>query len=528
MKQFILKNIVLVAILILTIIGSVVLIFLIEGKRRTVAQSMAEIEENVSKIEAIDSARKPNSVEQSEKMIKDDTEALNKKNLQIYRRFGKPYRPALLKLISNITSKGELKTELALDSSLKAKPKAKPEREEGEEDEEETKPAEPGAPTDEELAVFDPAKKIVVISCDEDALYAMLADVYKDVHQDSADDGDSFVIPDSIQSEREQIFELFFNKIIDAPEVVDPSRAEKYREAAAAKFAQAFAVFREDIQALTLENITNRVAHEIFLDACGLPRLMRPRDCKNYIDYLYEKYLSSDIIPGLPEDDAIEKERRVQDFIYGKNLNRQARPVSEMVIPILRNFQIKEDLFRRTKDAGISQLLSMTAGVFYGTTLDNDAEGPILSFAYTLEMTGSMEAFDSLINSLHSAYKEDRVYVVKDIKFSAPYEDLISANDTVAEHVEGSSRRTGANAIHGAPNSNSAIPGAPPVAATDPATQAAQQAAQQTAAVRSGYELTDPHHPDYGKMLLGGMQDEIKCTIVVNYLLYRADNITPQ
>ena len=96
MKQFILKNIVLVAILILTIIGSVVLIFLIEGKRRTVAQSMAEIEENVSKIEAIDSARKPNSVEQSEKMIKDDTEALNKKNLQIYRRFGKPYRPALL------------------------------------------------------------------------------------------------------------------------------------------------------------------------------------------------------------------------------------------------------------------------------------------------------------------------------------------------------------------------------------------------------------------------------------------------
>ena len=529
MKQFILKNIVLVAILILTIIGSVVLIFLIEGKRRTVAQSMAEIEENVSKIEAIDSARKPNSVEQSEKMIKDDTEAMNKKNLQIYRRLGKPYRPALLKLISNITSKGELKTELALDTSLKAKPKAKAEREEGEEDEEKTEPAEPGAPTDEELAVFDPAKKIVVISCDEDALYAMLADVYRDVHQDSADDGDSFVIPDSIQSEREQIFEQFFNKIIDAPEVVDSSRAEKYREAAAAKFAQAFAIFREDIQALTLENVTNRVAHEIFLDACGLPRLMRPRDCKNYIDYLYEKYLSSDIIPGLPDDDPIEKERRVQDFIYGKNLNRQARPVSEMVIPILRNFQIKEDLFRKMKDAGVGQLLGMTAGVFYGSPLDNDAEGPILSFAYTLEMTGSMEAFDTFINSLHSAHKEDRVYVVKDISFSAPFEDLISANDIVAEHVEGASgRRNATNAIPGAPTNNSAIPGAPPVAATDPATQAAQQAAQQAASARSGYELTDPHHPDYGKMLIGGTQDEIKCTIVVNYLLYRADNITPQ
>ena len=384
MKQFILKNIVLVAILILTVIGSIVLIFLIEGKRRTIAQSMAEIEENVTKLEAIDTARKPNSVEQSEKMIKDDTETLSKKNLQIYRRFGKPYRPALLKLISNISSKGELKTDLTLDPSLKAKPKAKTERAEGEEDEEANVPAEPGAPTDEELAVFDPAKKNVVLSYDEETLRAMLADVYRDVHQDSADEGDSFVIPDSIQSEREQIFDQFFNKIIDAPEVVDPSRAEKFREDAAAKFAQAFAIFREDVQALTLENVTYRVAHEIFLDACGLPRLMRPRDCKNYIDYLYEKYLSSDIIPGLPEDDAIEKERRVQDFIYGKNLNRQALPVPEMVIPIIRNFQIKEDLFRKMKEAGIGQLLGMTAGVFYGSTLDNDAEGPILSFTYTL------------------------------------------------------------------------------------------------------------------------------------------------
>ena len=96
MKQFILKNIVLVAILVLTLIGSIVLLFFCEGKRRTIAQSMAEIDENVQKIEAIDSARKPNSVTESETRIKADTETLNKKNVQIYRHFGKPYRPALL------------------------------------------------------------------------------------------------------------------------------------------------------------------------------------------------------------------------------------------------------------------------------------------------------------------------------------------------------------------------------------------------------------------------------------------------
>ena len=270
---------------------------------------------------------------------------------------------------------------------------------------------------------------------------------------------------------------------------------------------------------LTLENVNDRVAHELFLDALGLPRLMRQRDCKNYIDYLYEKYLASDIIPGLSEEDPDEKERLVVDFIYGKNLNRQALPVPEMVIPIIRNFQIKEDLFRRMKDAGIGSLVSMTAGAFYGTTLDNDAEGPILSFTYTLEMTASLGAIDAFINSLQGAYKTDRVYVIKDIKFSAPYEDLINANAVVASHtdttINATTRRT--------TTAGQAIPGAPVAQTVQPA------ADQQTAApVVETYELSDPHHPEYGQVLIGENRDEIKCTIVVNYLFYRADNITPQ
>lgn len=546
MKQFILKNIVLAVILVLTLIGSIVLMFFCEGKRRTIAESMATIEENARTIESIDSARKPNSVAESETKIKADTETLSKKNVQIYRHFGKPYRPALLKLLKNIASPAELKTDLPVDPGLVAKPKPKVEPEEGEEDGEEeevaeTKPATPEPPTEEEKAVFEcaldssnmvkldpetkqPADvKRVVLAFDEDSLRAKLAEIYAEVHQESDSSDDTFVIPDTIQSERAQLFEKLFEAIIEAPEAVDPARAEAFRKAAAAKFAQAFAIFREDVQALTLEDVTNRVARELFLDALGLPRLMRQRDCKNYIDYLFEKYLSAGIIPGLPEDDPIEKERLVQDFIYGKNLNRQALPVPEMVIPIIRNFQIKEDLFSRMKDAGIGSLVSMTAGAFYGATLDNDAEGPILSFTYTLEMTASLGAIDAFINSLQGAYKTDRVYVIKDIKFSAPFEDLINANAVVASHTDSPNnaatvRRTTTAGQQTLP------PGAPPAA------QTVQPAADpQTAAlVEETYELTDPHHPEYGQVLIGENRDEIKCTIVVNYLFYRADNITPQ
>lgn len=527
MKQFILKNIGLTVILAITLISSVVLIFLIEGKRQTIAESMNNIEENVSTIEAIDSARNPNSVAESETKIKADTELLNKKNLQIYRHFGKPYRPALLKLLKNIASPAELKTDLPVDPSLVAKPKPKVEPEETEEEGEEeevaeSKPATPAAPTDEEKEVFNPASSRVVLAFDEDSLRAKLAEIYAEVHQESGGD-DTFVIPDTIQSERAQLFEKLFNAIIEAPEVVDPARAEDFRKAAAAKFAQAFAIFREDVQALTLEDVNDRVAHELFLDALGLPRLMRQRDCKNYIDFLYEKYSSSDIIPGVSEVDPFEKERLVQDFIYGKNLNRLALPVPEMVIPIIRNFQIKEDLFRRMKDSHISRLLSMTAGVFYGTTMESDADGPILYFTYTLDMTASMEAIDAFINSLQSAYKTDRVYIIKSIKFSVPPDDLIEANGVVASHIESGSSTTTTRRAAAVQTAE-----VDPAAAANAAANADPNQPQTVATTSSIYELTDPHHPDYGKVLIGETRDNIHCTIVVNYLFYRADNITPQ
>ena len=511
MKEFILKNIVLTIVLGATLVGSLFLIFFIWEKRQTIQHSMRDIMANVETVRSINAARNPNSVEQSEKMIKADTDTLNKKINQVYRHFGKPYRPALLKFLKNIASPAELKTDLPVDPTLVAKPKPIPEPEENDEDGEEevaeAKPAAPEAPTDEEKAVFDPGANLVVLSFDEDTLRAKLADLYKEVHQNTTDD--TFVIPDTIQSERAQLFEKLFNQMIEAPEAVNPARSEDFRKAAAAKFAQAFAIFRDEVQALTLEDVTDKVAHELFLDALGLPRLMRQRDCKNYIDFLYEKYYASDIIPGLSEDNQLEKEKSVQDFIYGKNLNRQALPVPEMVIPIIRNFQIKEDLFRRMKVSGISRLISMNAGVFYGSSLDNDADGPILAFTYTLEMMASMEAIEAFVNSLHSAYKTDRVYVIKSIKLSSSADPLLKADGIVASHMSDerpSTLRTGAQSGPDAKSSEKDVE-EPNDDAFDPA---------------------NPHHSDYGRVLIGEKRDDVKCTLVVNYLFYRADNITPQ
>lgn len=173
MKQFVLKNIVLIVVLVLTLIGSVVLISLILQKRATIKAAMNEIKEKRDQMEEVMRKSKPNSVKESETLIKADTDTVKKKVDLVYRHFGKPYRPALLNFLTNIASKSELKTDLPVDESL-LNPGPRPAKEDEDEDveeEEEVKVAEPSSPTKEEKAVFDPAKNLVVLTFDEDMLH---------------------------------------------------------------------------------------------------------------------------------------------------------------------------------------------------------------------------------------------------------------------------------------------------------------------------------------------------------------------
>ena len=138
-------------------------------------------------------------------------------------------------------------------------------------------------------------------------------------------------------------------------------------------------------------------------------------------------------------------------------------------------------------------------------------------------MTSTLESIDAFINSLHAAYKSDRVYVIRDIKLKAPQDDIIIANAIVAGHVEGGSRTAAQKAADGTTADGAAVD-----AATKEEAKSADPAAALIAATYAEYELTDPHHPEYGKVLIGESRDDINCTLVVNYLFYRADNITPQ
>ena len=93
MKQFILKNIVLVVILALTFIGSIVLIIFIVGKNGTINESMTMIDEAVNTLNSINTQSNPRSVPINKERIEEDSKEVDKKIDEVYRHFGRPTVP---------------------------------------------------------------------------------------------------------------------------------------------------------------------------------------------------------------------------------------------------------------------------------------------------------------------------------------------------------------------------------------------------------------------------------------------------
>jgi len=526
MKQFFLKNIVLSIVIVLTLAASIVLCVFIGQSNSMISSAMSEIEENREVVENINRVRKPNSVKTSEDLIQEDIKFLENKTALVYRHFGRPYRSALLAFIRNIASTSELKEipEGYADDSFKfvAKPVDKDEDAETDELSEDVEEAKPEAPTEEELKVFNPSKKLVVVKTDESSMRAMLGEIYKEMHVEVENDSDSFVIPDNVLEERYAIFAAFVQKLTEAPEEVNSANAEEFKKAALDKLQKAFAIFRDEVQTTTQEKVTNNVAKQMFLDSLGIPRLMRKLDCKNYIDSLYNSYAASNLIPGLPTDpdDESDRVRKLRDFIYNR-LNPSVAPPPEMVIPVFRNFQIKEDLITRMNDAHIRKLNTLTPDYFYGSSPDGDPDSAILVFTYTIELQSTLDEINAFIDLLHTAYKDNRVYVLRNLKFTVDSSYITEANTAVRRHIydleEEKIRKEKED--------------------EDPETAAEnaeenKRLKKQTDANGNIIEVvdvlpTEPSHPDYGRVLLGEKRDEVTCTLVVDYYLYRGDNLVP-
>lgn len=520
MKQFFLKNIVLTVVIFITLVAAGYLGYLIFQKSATIDSAVEEIRGMREKVESINSTHRPNNVAESETLINSDIEFFDNKTMQVYRHFGNPYRSALLAFITNIASKGELaaiEDDAQKDAAFTvAKPAVKEDdAEDADEDAEEKEVETPEEPSKEELEIFNPKTNLVIIKLDESKMRDILAEVYKEIHVDVSNDSDDFIIPDNILDERYAIFAAFIQKIIEPPEFVDAARAEAFKQAAVEKIARAFEIFRKEVDETTLENVDNNVAKQLFLDALGIPRLVRRLDSKNYMDGMYRIYQEENVIPGFKNasDEEIafgdDYDNRVSQFIYSR-LNKQVAPVADMVIPIFRNFQIKEDLVRRMNEAHIRKVVSITPKYIPGNTLDGDPDSAILVYNYTIELQSALDEVSHFIDSLHTAYKDNRVYVITNLKFEAKDSDVSDANWLVGTHIASEKE----DAEKAAEESAEAAAG--DGKNVDP-----------EAVLRAMYKIDDPKHIDYGEVVLGNKRGDVKCTLTVDYYLFRGDNIIP-
>jgi len=190
--------------------------------------------------------------------------------------------------------------------------------------------------------------------------------------------------------------------------------------------------FKKAAQERTLEIIADVNFKDLFLQAVGYPRSMTPTICKDYIFRMQELFYSNYKPLVTPEN--------VSKLTF--DYNTRVPPLEE-VQAIIRHLQLYEDLFARMRQADLSQVLNverLSLNGIHGDEVSRD----YLKFSYRVRVVAEMPKLREFINLLQDAYKDNRVYVIRDISLQSVTDEAVKMNDKtrdLAPRVVSSGRR---------------------------------------------------------------------------------------
>jgi len=192
-------------------------------------------------------------------------------------------------------------------------------------------------------------------------------------------------------------------KRIETPEQTFLKFISEYDEQ---KVDSAINAFKSTIEKRTVEGLNQANINQLIMEGLGLPRTMSAEACKTYISNMDLKLnnllKSKDVGLGLP----INVPEKSSIFnIYGDNM-----PLPEHIGLILKHYTLIEDLAYRMKVAGIKGINSLSK-----VTLEGTESRGFLTFSYKMQVVGSMDSIRALINSFQDAYKDNRIYIVRDV-----------------------------------------------------------------------------------------------------------------
>ncbi len=367
------RNIPLIAVLGLTVLVSLFLIYLVVLKHGQVSRINTKIEEYKKILEDANKRKPPAPVTENYKNITIDTEKVAMEKFLLQRRFGQFYRKPLL-LLANAVGIG------------------------GKELEEKFREYYNSLPDDRKLEIAGSPELVPdFLSGKDRAKLDYERDRYRDYVNESSFLKAFADYYSSLPNEKRGNIIGGSNDKVILNEFLAKYDAEKVKKGVQE--------FLEAMTLLTVEPITEKNVHEFILASLGLPRTAFVTYYKGNLRNLQNLFFVKNVVPGAESMADVEK------FTFRENF----QPSQKQIPLVIRQMEIREDLFKRLRAAGTLQLVELSEST---PPLVGKKQDPYLLFDYDITVQAPMDTLRKLINIFQEAYRDNVVYVIRDFSLS--------------------------------------------------------------------------------------------------------------
>ncbi|MCK4983280.1 MAG: hypothetical protein KAS17_10175 [Victivallaceae bacterium] len=189
--------------------------------------------------------------------------------------------------------------------------------------------------------------------------------------------------------------------------------------------------FMREAQKVTLEKIDISNVDGIFLAVMGKGRRFSdsPGKCLTFMKHMRNKMLEY-------FDDKKVGCEAANNFSF----KHEQEPLGGDIEKIARAWEIVSDLTRRIADAKVNQEKDVLRLVkFSKRGLDGEKDGNYILYRFNFTVNGDLASIRRVVKNLYAAYKENRVYAIRDIKLSKMVDgvdDILAESERIKEESD--------------------------------------------------------------------------------------------
>ncbi|OGV37424.1 MAG: hypothetical protein A2X48_18780 [Lentisphaerae bacterium GWF2_49_21] len=198
----------------------------------------------------------------------------------------------------------------------------------------------------------------------------------------------------------------------------DAKKAEeeaKRAEDDAQKVDNALNAFKAVLEKRTIEDLDQRNLNLLIMEGLGFSRVMSPEVCTAYISSMDAK-LNSLVLKADNNMSTLIVPQNTAMFTVLKGM-----PTADRIPIIIKHYKLLEDIVYRLKETRVKGLNSLAP-----VSLEGVIRGGFMTLTYKMQIEGSMESTRNFINNLQDAYKENRVYIIRDLSLKQEKDEVKS------------------------------------------------------------------------------------------------------